>query len=185
MNRRQFDELIFQIGQATGLREISLVGGQSALGSYDERALPAAATRSLEIDAVLVGHRALGSVLALLGQGSDFERATKVSVDPVGLATAFFPQGWEARRLAYHPASAPYMTAWCPEIHDLVASKLSRLETHDKEFASALMSARLVAPARLETRIPSLTRMDGVPLSEGRKRAALAWVRQERARLGL
>jgi hypothetical protein len=64
----------------------------------------------------------------------------------VSVSTAALPAGWEDRVVAYERADALPSHAVCLEPHDLVVSKLVAGREKDREFATALLRARLVDP---------------------------------------
>jgi hypothetical protein len=177
MNRKDLSDLVFAIGQITGLDEFDVVGGQSILGSFDEHDLPEEVVRSPEIDAVLSEHPRIDSLLIQLGSGSRYAAEVGSWVDVVTPTTADLPRGWRARRVAFHVIGAPGPIAWCPEITDLAASKMSRLAENDKEFVISLIDAGLLDPDLLAFRVRDLERTN-----RQQKQIALAWL--ERIRQG-
>jgi hypothetical protein len=103
MRRDQLEHAIRAACQIIGASEVIVVGSQSILGSYDESALPRAATMSLEVDVLPIApSNAETAELADLmegvaGEWSPFEQQHGFSIDGVDLETAILPEGWRDR----------------------------------------------------------------------------------------
>lgn len=179
MNREKFAELIRNIAEITGLREVPVVGSQAILGSYSDTELPMAATRSDELDAAIAGHRQARSVDNLLGPGSPNYAHARVWVDVVAETTANFPPGWKARRVSFCSKGTGQGIAVCPSPHDLAACKLAVFRIQDREYVSALVKSRIVDLDMLEKRTVSIER-----LTPARRSEIANWIRAERRRLG-
>jgi len=74
------------------------------------------------------------------------------------------PAGWESRAVPYEHGDFGEANALCPEIHDLVVSKLVAGREKDIEYAAVLLQARIIDRERLRERterlpvIPSIRR---------------------------
>ena len=87
---------------------------------------------------------------AELGPNSAFARHQGFYVDVVTPDLATLAEGWE-RRLK--PFRVGRITAFCLEVHDLMASKLAAGRLKDMEFVSALLKLRLGKAGILRRRI--------------------------------
>ena len=85
-----------------------------------------------------------------MGRNSAFARRHGFYVDVVAPDLATLPEGWE-RRLK--PFRVGRVTAFCLEVHDLLASKLAAGRLKDLELAGALLKLRLGKASVLRRRI--------------------------------
>lgn len=179
MNREQFAELIRNIAEITGLREVPVVGSQAILGSYNDSELPMAAIRSDELDVAIAGHRRAASVINLLGPRSLNYTHARVWVDVVAEKTANLPPGWKTRRVSFRSKGTDPGIAVSPSPHDLAACKLAVFRPQDREYVSALVESRIVDLDMLEKRAASIER-----LTPARRAEIDSWIRAERRGLG-
>jgi hypothetical protein len=177
MTSEEFARLVRAIGEIIGEKEVTIVGSQAILGSYRDTSLPAEATRSNEIDAVVADHRQAGAVRKLLGPGSLNEIETKIWVDVVSAKTAHLPSGWHRRRVSMKVSSAPLVYSLCPEPNDLAASKLIAFRLQDTQYVAALLVAQILDIEILATRVKKI---DG--LTPGRRSQIEAWLAAQRQR---
>ena len=101
-----------------------------------------------------------------IGDGSQFHRTFGYYAHGVGPETAKLPRGWEDRRVRvevpHRLGSKRKPIAYCPEIHDLVLSKLAAGRERDIDYARQAKAHGLVDPAVLCERIEDLPVTDEV-----------------------
>jgi hypothetical protein len=85
-----------------------------------------------------------------LGPESAFARRHGFYVDVVTPDLATLPEGWETR---LKPFRAGRITAFCLEVHDLMASKLAAGRLKDLELVGALLKLRIGKTPVLRRRI--------------------------------
>ena len=88
-----------------------------------------------------------------LGRNSVFARKNGFYVDCVTPEIANLPDGWEKR---LKPLRVGRITAYCLEVHDLLASKLVAARVKDLELTGALLKLDLVRIRTLRARIEKL-----------------------------
>ena len=88
-----------------------------------------------------------------MGRNSAFARKHGFYVDVVSPEIATLPEGWETR---VKPFRVGPITAFCLEIHDLLASKLAAGRLKDLELAGAILKLRLASARTLRARIAKL-----------------------------
>ncbi|MFO6452442.1 MULTISPECIES: DUF6036 family nucleotidyltransferase [unclassified Aeromicrobium] len=157
MRRDQLEHAIRTACQIIGSSEIIIVGSQAILGTFNEDELPAAATMSVEVDALPIAEtneeiaELADQIEGVAGEWSPFEEQHGFSIDGVDLTTAVLPQGWRERLVKVQnantaaPGGQPQFTGWCPDKEDLCVSKLCAYREKDLNFVAALLDARLVA----------------------------------------
>ena len=105
------------------------------------------------------------AVCAALGDPGDRMRALRQctpfagvvdSAQGVAPETAILPAGWERRAIAVRGPGTRGATGWCPEIHDLVASKLVAGGEKELDFAEVAAREALVDAATLRERVTAL-----------------------------
>lgn len=89
-----------------------------------------------------------------LGRNSVFAREHGFYIDVVTPEIASLPEGWQ-RRLK--PFRVGRITAFCLEIHDLLASKLAAGRLKDLELAGAVIKLRLASVSTLRARLAKLS----------------------------
>lgn len=156
MRRDQLEHAIRTACQIIGRSEIIIVGSQAILGSIREDLLPAAATRSREVDVLPIANTdaetaALADAIeGIAGEFSPFENLHGFSIDGVDLGTSALPDGWRERLVKVQnantagPGGAPVFTGWCLDKEDLCVAKLCAFREKDREFVLALLQADLV-----------------------------------------
>jgi len=147
-------------------RDFLVVGSAAILGSFDESALPVAATRSDEADLAPFddpdGSKSL-EVEGSLGQGSMFHATFGYYADGVDFATAIVPDGWEARLVVFETLGSEGGRGLCLEPHDLAASKLAAGREKDYEFVAALLDVHLIDIDVLADRLAGMPRNRVLP----------------------
>lgn len=137
-----------------------MIGSQAILASFPDEALPAAASRSIEVDVAFLDdpddHRS-DQVDGAIGELSQFHETFGYYAQGVSVSTAVLPDGWRDRLVRF-------ATGLCLEPHDLVVSKLVAHREKDLEFAAALIQAGLVEREVLHARI------DTVPVDDRLRR---------------
>lgn len=133
-------------------REFVIIGSQ-AVHAQCQRP-PAEVLLSQECDLYPRTHPEAATLLDReLGRDSAFARKHGFYVDVVTPEIANLPEGWEKRVKPFHVGR---ITAFCLEIHDLLASKLAAGRLKDLELAGALLKLRLAGVRPLRARIARL-----------------------------
>ena len=165
MNRQQFEHVIAAAANVIDLDEFVIIGSQAVLGTLPE--IPASMLISMEVDIYPLQEpeRAI-EVDGAIGDGSQFQRTFGYYAHGVGPETAKLPRGWEHRRVRVdvppRPGSKRRPVAYCPEIHDLVLSKLAAGRERDIDYARQATAHSLVDPAVLRERVADLPVSDDV-----------------------
>ena len=129
--------------------EFTLIGSQAIHACC--RRPPAEVLVSQECDLYPRTHpQAAGLLDAELGRRSRFARQHGFYVGVVTPELAPLPEGWETR---LKPLRVGRITAFCLEVHDLLASKLAAGRLKDLEFVGALLKLRLASVPVLRRRI--------------------------------
>lgn len=163
MNRRQFEHVIAAAANIIDLDEFVVVGSQAVLGAVTD--VPDSMLVSMEADLYPLQEpdRAV-EVDGAIGDGSPFQRTYGYYAHGVGPETAKLPQGWEARRVRVDVppriGSKRKPVAYCPEIHDLVLSKLAAGRPRDIDYAREAKAHGLVDPPVLSERVADLPLSD-------------------------
>lgn len=133
-------------------REFFIIGSQ-AVHAHCRRP-PAEVLLSQECDLYPRTHPQAAVLLDReLGRNSAFARKHGFYVDIVSPEIATLPEGWETR--VKHFRVGP-ITAFCLEIHDLLASKLAAGRLKDLELAGAILKLNLARIRILRARISKL-----------------------------
>jgi hypothetical protein len=121
------------------------------------------------------------------GEFSPFEELHGFSIDAVDLDTSVLPDGWRDRLVKVQnvntapPSGDPRFTGWCLDKEDLCVAKLTAFREKDRNFVSALLSAKLVNADEIASRLRTIPQNHTTA-----REAALAWLssrdRQPRAR---
>jgi hypothetical protein len=140
-------------------REFFIIGSQ-AVHAHCTRA-PAEVLLSQECDLYPCNRPQSAALLDReLGRNSAFARRHGFYIDVVTPEIATLPEGWQQRVKLFH---AGRTTAFCLEIHDLLASKLAAGRLKDLELVGAVLKLRL---ARLSTLRARLAKMFPVSASK-------------------
>lgn len=141
-------------------REFFIIGSQ-ALHAYCKRP-SAEVLLSQECDLYPRNHPQAATLLEReLGRNSAFARKHGFYVDVVTPDIACLPEGWEKRVKQFRVGR---ITALCPEIHDLLASKLAAGRLKDLELAGAVLKLHLASVRTLRARLARL-----LPISSRRR----------------
>jgi hypothetical protein len=165
VNRQQFEHVIAAAANIIDLDEFVVIGSQAVLGTV--AAIPDSMLVSMEADVYPLQEpdRAI-EVDGAIGDGSQFQRTFGYYAHGVGPETAKLPRGWEDRRVRVdippRPGSKRKPVAYCPEIHDLVLSKLVAGRERDIDYARQAKAHDLVDPAVLSERVGDLPVSDDV-----------------------
>jgi hypothetical protein len=163
MKKRELQEALCAAARIARESEFILIGSQAVHACCGRP--PAEVLRSQECDLYPRTHpQAAGLLDTELGRRSVFARRHGFYVDVVAPDLAALPEGWE-RRLK--PFRVGRITAFCLDVHDLLASKLAAGRLKDLELVGALLKLRVGKLAILRRRIAML------PLSSERERARL------------
>lgn len=143
---------------------VVIVGSQAILATFPEA--PARMRASAEIDAYPAnaseweaqhGTEASEEVNANFGYLSEFHRTHGFYIDGVDETTATLPPDWRDRQdLTPVECDGRKVRAVTPEVHDLVVSKLCRLESDDQEYVRALHKERPLDLGVLRDRIDAV-----------------------------
>lgn len=156
MTREELEHLLRAASSIAERRDVIVLGSQAILGTYDEDELPASATMSMEADLAFLfdDDQALADrVDACIGEDSEFHRTHGFYGQGVGMSVAVLPDGWIDRVVVVEGTNTHPGRGLCLEPHDLVISKLLAFREKDLEFTAALLSAGLVQPAVLHSRL--------------------------------
>ncbi|GAC1512810.1 MAG: hypothetical protein NVS1B3_16800 [Candidatus Dormibacteraceae bacterium] len=159
MTREQFEHVIGAAANVVDLDELVVIGSQAVLGTV--AVAPPSMLISMEADVYPLREpeRAI-EVDGALGDGSPFHRTFGYYAHGVGPETAKLPRGWEERwvRLDVRPrlGSKRKPVAYCPEIHDLVLSKLAAGRERDMDYARQAVAHGLVHCNVLRDRVADL-----------------------------
>lgn len=141
-----------------------IIGSQAILATFPEA--PALMRASVEIDAYPANARewetksgleASEEVNALFGYGSDFHVTHGFYIDGVDETTATLPPDWRDRQVLT-PVECHGRTVYAvtPELHDLVVSKLCRLDQDDRKYVLALHGDKPLDLVMLRQRITTV-----------------------------
>lgn len=152
MKKHELRAALKAAARAAHEREFFLIGSQ-AIHAHCRRP-PAEVLLSQECDLYPRTHpQAAGLIARQLGRNSTFARKHGFYIDAVTPDIASLPEGWERR---VRPFRVGRITAYCLEIHDLLASKLAAGRLKDLELAGAVLKLRLARVSTLRTRIAKL-----------------------------
>jgi hypothetical protein len=158
MNREQLSHLLRAIADATGEKDILVIGSQAILGSHDEVELPPETTLSMEADLGFfddLNDEKSDLVDGVVGELSRFHEAFGIYGHGVSVTTAVVSAGWRERLVLFANPATGAARGWCLEPHDLTVSKLVRGDPRDYQFADALMRAGYIDRDVLVDRLAS------------------------------
>ena len=116
-----------------------------------------------------------------LGRNSAFARKNGFYVDVVTPEIASLPEGWEGR---VKPLRVGRITAFCLEIHDLLASKLAAGRLKDLELIGAILKLRRAKAPTLRARLQKLTSIPARERALSSLNVVLREVKEKRAKRG-
>ena len=129
-----------------------LVGSQAVLLLLEHP--PAALLASTEIDLYPALHPEKSELIdGAIGAHSTFHDTFGYHVDGVGPETASLPNDWMSRAVLTYFGD---ITAICPDLHDLAASKCAAGRPQDADFVRVLLARSLVEQHTLLERIAML-----------------------------
>jgi len=129
-----------------------LIGSQAILLLLDEP--PADLLRSTEIDLYPALHPEKADLIdGAIGAHSTFHDTFGYHVDGIGPETASLPKDWMSRAVLTYIGD---ITAICPDLHDLAASKCAAGREKDADFVRILLARKLVLTRTLLERISML-----------------------------
>jgi hypothetical protein len=148
-----------------GANAVVIIGSQAILATFPDA--PALMRGSAEIDAYPENagdwearHSLTASeeINANFGYLSPFHEAHGFYIDGVDETTAVLPPGWRDRQnLMEVNCDGRTVYAVTPEVHDLVVSKLCRLDPKDREYVAALHADISLDLDTLRQRIGTVT----------------------------
>ena len=129
-----------------------LVGSQAVLLLLEQP--PADLLVSTEIDLYPALHPEKADLIdGAIGAHSTFHDTFGYHVDGVGPETASLPNDWMSRAVRTYFGD---ITAICPDLHDLAASKCAAGRAQDADFVRILLARNFVQPHTLLERIAML-----------------------------
>jgi hypothetical protein len=144
-----------------GADAVIVVGSQAILATWPDA--PVVLRSSGEIDAFPANAKdwearhdveASEEIFALFGEGSTFHQTHGFYIDGVDETTALLPRDWRQRQVTRVVTDGDRTyRAIVPEVHDLVISKLCRLDIKDAVYVEALHRARPLDKNALEGRL--------------------------------
>jgi len=149
MKRSELQTALRAAAQVARDVEFIVIGSQALHASA--RRPPAEVLLSQECDLYpRTRPQTAGLLETQLGRNSAFARRHGFYVDVVTPELATLPEGWEGR---LKPFRAGRVTAFCLEVHDLLASKLAAGRLKDLEFVGAVLKLALAKTPVLRRRI--------------------------------
>jgi hypothetical protein len=150
MRLENFHHVIRAAAAITSETLFVVVGSQAILAQFENA--PSCLLRSQELDIYPKDRPDLAELIdGSIGRDSLFHSTFGYYADGVGPETAKLPTDWETRAMHVRNDATGNATAICPNIHDLIVSKLIAGRPKDLEwirlaFESALASPEKVAP---------------------------------------
>lgn len=152
MNRDELAHVLRASAAIANETSFVLVGSQAVLLLLE--APPADLLVSTEIDLYPALHPEKADLIdGAIGAHSTFHDTFGYHVDGVGPETASLPIDWMSRAVLTYFGD---ITAICPDLHDLVASKCAAGRKKDADFVRILLADGLVSLATLLERIAML-----------------------------
>jgi hypothetical protein len=163
MKRAELEHVLRAASSVLGERNVLVIGSAAILGTYPESMLPVEATRSDEADVASFDDADGGKATQIdgaIGELSPFHAEFGYYGQGVDLTSAKLAPGWRERLVRYRNRRTTPGVGLCLERHDCVASKLAAFRTKDREFARALIDARLVDREVVAQRVAQIADMD-------------------------
>jgi hypothetical protein len=155
MQRIELEHAIRAAGNVTEMDDFIILGSQAILGQFPSA--PAVFLKSHEVDMYpRLDPKKAEEIDGSLGEGSPFHELHRFYVHGVGPETAVLPSGWENRLIVVRNENTDNKTGRCLEVHDLAVSKLVAGREKDMAFVRALISHKMVNPARLTDLVKTL-----------------------------
>jgi hypothetical protein len=158
VNREQLAHVLRAATDIVPGADIVVVGSQAVLATRDEADLPIEATRSIEVDLAFFDdpdEAKADAIDGAIGELSRFHQTFGYYGQGVSLSTPVMPGGW-TERLIRLESPDPAASVRALEVHDCAVSKLVAFREKDREFASALLKAGVIAQAAIAGRVEEL-----------------------------
>jgi hypothetical protein len=149
MKKQQVDHVLRAAGRITGEKRFIIIGSQALHGSYPDVADEI--QKSVEVDLIATERAARAEWLNAIGYLSPFHETFGYYADPVDIATAVLPAGWEDRLVGLSPGDTGGVEGLCLDAHDLALSKYAAGREKDLVFTRELAWRGLVSQAKLLT----------------------------------
>jgi len=175
VNREQFNNLVWQVGQVAEISEFVIIGSNAIHAHLPPEKITGPLAVSADLDALLDRTHKWDSVLRSLGPLSTYAKVEHVWVDVVSEHTARYPSGWRDRQTPIRVPFEPSPVAWCPDLTDLAAAKMGAFRPQDKAFVAELLRIGVLDPDLLIQRIGVVERVERETLKK-----AVAWVEDQR-----
>ncbi|HUN73090.1 MAG TPA: DUF6036 family nucleotidyltransferase [Steroidobacteraceae bacterium] len=147
MKKQQVDHVLRAAGRITGEKRFVIIGSQALHGSYPD--LADEIERSTEVDLIATERASRAEWLNAIGYLSPFHETFGYYADPVDVATALLPSGWEDRLVKLAPGDTGGVQGLCLDAHDLAISKYAAGREKDRIFTRELAARGLVSQATL------------------------------------
>lgn len=155
MTREELEHAIRAACDVTGETEVYVFGSQAILGQFPDAHV--LLRMSAEVDVAPKNFPDRVDVIdGNLGELSMFHDTHGFYVHGLDISAAILPAGWEERAIKVQTRATRQNIGWCPEGHDLAASKLVAFRDKDREFVRVLIVERMVSPEELARRIRTL-----------------------------
>ncbi len=175
LNRDEFNNLIWLIGQVAEIPEFEIIGSNAIHAHLPPEQIAGPLAVSADLDALLDRIRKWDSVLRQLGPLSPYAKEKHVWVDVVSEHTARYPAGWRERQIPLRVPFEQSPVVWCPDLTDIAAAKMGAFRPQDKAFVAELLRIGELDPGLLVERIRMVERVDQETLDK-----AVAWVEERR-----
>lgn len=163
MRREDLEHLLRAAGMIVRDDDITVIGSQSILGTYDENQLPGEAVYSMEADLLPNDDpdgRKADLIDGVLGEDSLFHESFGYYAQGVDRSTAILPRGWVDRLRSLVNANTRGVTGWCLDPHDLAVAKLAAARPKDHEFVAALLRTHLLDRSVIRERLAETAMAD-------------------------
>ncbi len=175
MNRDEFNNLVWLIGQVAEIPEFEIIGSNAIHAHLPPEKIAGPLAVSADLDAILDRIRKWDSVLRQLGPLSAYAKERQVWVDVVSEHTARYPTGWRDRQIPIRVPFEPSPVVWCPDLTDIAAAKMGAFRPQDKAFVAELLRIGELDADLLIERIRIVERVDRETLEK-----AEDWVEEQR-----
>lgn len=147
MKKLQVDHVLRAAGRITGETQFVIVGSQSLHGKYPD--LADDILMSAEVDLFAKRNPGRTDLLNVIGQDSPFHENFGYYADPVDVATATLPAGWQGRLVNLPPGDTEGVNGLCLEPHDLAIAKYVASREKDRVFTAELARRDIISRERL------------------------------------
>lgn len=152
MTREQLEHVLRAAAVIANENSLVVVGSQAILLPFPNA--PAALLVSREIDLYPALHPERSDLIdGAIGAMSSFDETFGYHADGVGPETAIMPADWMSRASLHYIGE---VTAICPDIHDLAASKAVAARDKDADFVRILLKEHMIDFKTLQDRIRCL-----------------------------